>query len=308
MALGTFAVVMLAVLAIGVSTNWFRDSFYGDGDDDDDEVFEGGGGSPDISDVESTADKADSDDGEGDDTAPWDDDSDQEDVTPASWKRVVLVEDFTNTGCPPCAQADPELDKAARDLGTGKVAYVRYHVSWPDPADPFYLEVQGDVESRVAKYSISAVPTVLADGDVVNFQYDYYGEMTDAVEEKLEVEPGFLLEAEATLSQGGSSVELEVTAERGSGGSGDAVFYALLVESDIEYNAQNGETVHNYVVKRFISSGSGEPVMLAQGEKFRFSEDVKIPDTMVVANTHIVIFVQDNRGQTVHNAMVVDLD
>lgn len=55
--------------------------------------------------------------------------------------RRVLFEEFTNTGCGPCALSDPIAeDFEAQEQP--KLCVLKYHVSWPDPADPFYLNTK----------------------------------------------------------------------------------------------------------------------------------------------------------------------
>jgi hypothetical protein len=56
----------------------------------------------------------------------------------AQVQRRVLEEEFTNTGCPPCAATDP-LVEDFENQNMDKICVLKYHTSWPDPSDPFYL-------------------------------------------------------------------------------------------------------------------------------------------------------------------------
>ena len=54
-------------------------------------------------------------------------------------ERILLFECFTNTGCGPCAQQNPALD-ALINANADRVAAIKYHMSWPSPNDPMYLQ------------------------------------------------------------------------------------------------------------------------------------------------------------------------
>lgn len=82
--------------------------------------------------------------------------------------RVVLFEDFTNSGCGPCWSAEPYVNAFVNDnLPNGNLAVVRCHVDWPSPNDPIYLANPTEQNVRKAQYGVSGVPFFKFDG-VVN--------------------------------------------------------------------------------------------------------------------------------------------
>ena len=66
-------------------------------------------------------------------------------LTVQAQKRLVLVEEFTNTGCGPCASWSPVLDSALF-YRMGECIAIKYHSSYPDRNDPFYLYDQENKE------------------------------------------------------------------------------------------------------------------------------------------------------------------
>ena len=50
---------------------------------------------------------------------------------PRPW---VLVEEFTNQGCSPCATFSPSLDTCVT-RHMGDVAFITYHINFPQPSD-----------------------------------------------------------------------------------------------------------------------------------------------------------------------------
>ncbi len=55
-------------------------------------------------------------------------------------QRVVLVEQFTNSGCPACNSIKDTMVVVFQDLiDQAKIVPILYHTWWPYPSDPFYL-------------------------------------------------------------------------------------------------------------------------------------------------------------------------
>lgn len=81
-------------------------------------------------------------------------------------RNMVLIEEFTNTGCSPCADYSPTLDSMI-SYRLGQVAAVKYHGTYPDPNDPFYLDQKTDLDKRISYYGIKAYPTVILNGQQI---------------------------------------------------------------------------------------------------------------------------------------------
>ena len=80
--------------------------------------------------------------------------------------RRVLVEEFTQASCPPCAVYNPGFHKIIFTPGNeSKVTLLCYQTSWPG-TDPMNSQNPTDVQSRVTYYGVNAVPDCLADGGV----------------------------------------------------------------------------------------------------------------------------------------------
>ena len=93
-------------------------------------------------------------------------------------KRLVLIEEFTNTGCGPCATWSPVLDSCI-NYRLGDCIAIKYHSRFPNSADEFYLNEQEAQQARVEFYGINAVPTTLVDGQEIGERS--YGYMNQAI-------------------------------------------------------------------------------------------------------------------------------
>lgn len=81
-------------------------------------------------------------------------------------QRTMLVEEFTNASCPPCAATNPSFN-ALLNQNMGKVAKIKYQTNWPG-ADPMNAQTQTLVAPRVTYYGVTGVPNTEADGNVFN--------------------------------------------------------------------------------------------------------------------------------------------
>ncbi len=79
--------------------------------------------------------------------------------------RIVLFEDFTNSGCGPCWGIEPIVNAfVSSHLAAGDLAVMRIHVSWPSAGDPIYTANPSEQNARKAIYGVSSVPTLKIDG------------------------------------------------------------------------------------------------------------------------------------------------
>lgn len=82
-------------------------------------------------------------------------------------ERVVLFEDFTNSGCGPCWNTEPQINAfISANIGSGNLCVVRPHVNWPAANDPIYRANPTEQTVRKAQYGVSGVPYLKIDGIV----------------------------------------------------------------------------------------------------------------------------------------------
>lgn len=94
-------------------------------------------------------------------------------------QRLVLVEEFTQASCGPCAAANPAFN-AILASNTNKVVSIKYQTSWPG-VDPMNAQNPTDVATRVTYYNVTGVPDGYEDGDPNGFYPGTYSQaMIDA--------------------------------------------------------------------------------------------------------------------------------
>ncbi len=93
-------------------------------------------------------------------------------------ERVVLFEDFTNSGCGPCWNYETQVNNFINNnLPSGRLCAIRPHVNWPASNDPIYVANPTEQTVRKAQYGVSSVPYYKIDGilnaSASNFQALY---------------------------------------------------------------------------------------------------------------------------------------
>ena len=87
--------------------------------------------------------------------------------------RLVLIEEFTNTGCNPCASWSPELD-AVIENRLGDCIAIKYHSSYPNRNDEFYNYDPVTQQKRHDFYGVDGVPATYVNGEALYFRTSSY--------------------------------------------------------------------------------------------------------------------------------------
>jgi hypothetical protein len=90
----------------------------------------------------------------------------------AQHQRRVLIEEFTNASCPPCAAQNPAFN-AVVAANIQYLTPIKYQTNWPG-ADPMNAQTQSDVGPRVAYYGVSGVPNGRQNGILEVFPLTSY--------------------------------------------------------------------------------------------------------------------------------------
>ncbi|MBT7787889.1 MAG: T9SS type A sorting domain-containing protein [Calditrichaeota bacterium] len=182
---------------------------------------------------------------------------------PNDFERRVLLEDFTNAGCPPCAQFAPQLQAALEDLGDSVVP-LGYHVWWPGE-DPWYDENPATARWMVEYYGVRGVPAIFIDGQV------FAGRNRDAVVNAVEARERTRSPFEITLEGEISDGELHVTAEVMSVADMDDMFLRVaLTEGHENFRGANGLADHYDAMVRMLPNANGQEFNIAEGETVDF--------------------------------------
>lgn len=218
--------------------------------------------------------------------------------------KRVLVEEFTNTGCPPCAVSDPFMFEFQAE-NMDKITVLKFHTQGPDPSDPYYKANTTDANPRGSYYSITGVPTVVFDG--LNSMNPTSG--VNAIQASLDA---------AFADMETSPFELTVVQEK----TADSIIATVTVkavgtvpaESDLrlacvfaekfdKFTGSNGMPSYDYIVRKTlpgVSQTTGEitatakypNLSIAMGETKTFRYAAKIGATWHTSQLMTVAFIQ----------------
>lgn len=189
--------------------------------------------------------------------------------------RVVLHEGFTASTCSPCKAGNANLSRIFNTLGSEDYVCIKYQMNWPNPGDPYFTT---EAQTRRTYYGISSVPSLKVDGSGEEFGNDPRNYNINIFRAKAEV-PAFV-DMKATFTYNGEKsykIDLEINPLY-SYPKGHVLFVAL-VERETHNNrhpqavsltnkqlyTQGWDTVWHHVMKKMVSSTSGDAITLEKG-------------------------------------------
>jgi hypothetical protein len=232
-------------------------------------------------------------------------------VAGAQSQRLVLVEEFTQASCGPCAAANPQFNSLL-SANTTKVVPIKYQVNWPG-VDPMNAQYPA-VSSRVNYYSVSSVPYALMDGEAVTGQ-SYTGYPNNLSQASINneyavVTSPFDLAVEHVLNANQDSVFITVhaTATQAYAITTALRLHTVLIEKHIHFATapgSNGERDFYNVVRKMIpgTGGTGITNNWTVGQTSTYTFAVAVPSYIYDINQlAVVCFIQNSSSRQVEQA------
>lgn len=208
-------------------------------------------------------------------------------------ERIVLVESFTSTTCPPCVPANQYFDAWLKNYSNAhRVAVIKYHVWWPSPGnDPFYLANPNDVSVRNSYYNPGYVPRTFINGTVDGGSN--YSNWPTLIENQMTSDSPFELNIYGNISSSsGGTLYISVKSDGSVIPSGTLRLYTVITESNLEYTGPNGDPVHHSVMRKIFPNSYGETFTIALNETKIFERAITWDPNWVIGNSNIIVFIQ----------------
>lgn len=223
------------------------------------------------------------------------------DGTPAQ-PPLVLFEEFTNTGCDPCAEFSPALDRIIYERMADMVP-ITYHWNFPSAADPFYQNNPADVSNRIDYYGVTGVPALFVMGQraLAHGYEDQLGSYIDI--SRSEMQTKVKVEGEALLGTDGQlSVRARLVPTEDTDGRQLRLFVAA-VEERVQWDkpAPNGERSWNYVMRKLLTPAGGQQLdeQLTANTPYYYDYTWQVAGFDNTEELGLVLFVQDKATQQV---------
>lgn len=240
-------------------------------------------------------------------------------VASAQVQRTVLIEEFTQASCGPCASQNPAFN-ALLSANPSKVVSIKYQTSWPG-SDPMNAQNPTEVATRVTKYNVTGVPFAVIDGDTNKnpqtaqaYAGAPYNINQTMIDNEYALTSPFTLNATYNYNSTTDSVTTVINYINSSPNSvmssstGNLKLMVALVEMNVNFTTApgtNGETAFYYVMRKMYPDASGTtlPDAIAANANGSFTFKFK-PPTYIYQKQQmaIVCFIQDLGNNTVYQA------
>lgn len=223
----------------------------------------------------------------------------------------VLVEFFTNHTCVNCPVPGHYLDEIDSlqgiTLNDTNVIIIRVHTTVTSLNDPFYLYNTVDNLARSNYYgALLFNPYTVLNGVLLPpFNASTW---TNLIESKLKLKNDFGINIVNNYDSLAGTGTLTITVGQVSGTAvSDLKLHAILTESNLYYEAPNGEDWHQNTMRKLFTGTDGMSISVQPGQSGTYEVSYAIPSGVVAKNCDIVVFVQSESAKTVMGVEKVKL-
>lgn len=228
-----------------------------------------------------------------------------------SAKRWVLVEEFTNASCGPCAQQNPAF-KTFLDNNKANVIPIVYRTSWPG-RDIMYSQNPGMYDTRVQYYGVTGVPNARTNGKVHPQTGNWYegapGDVTgmqSAVDSYASATSPITITPNYTMT--GKTMNVAVNVATTSAISNKKLRTAVVEGYHYYDNAgTNGEKKFYFLVRELLPNVEGESITISANGNQDFSYKYTPNPSFYSQFFYIVSFIQDDATKEVLQAGISEM-
>lgn len=178
--------------------------------------------------------------------------------------RLVLIEQFSNSSCGPCAAASPTIYNYANN-NQQKAVVIAYHTSFPYYNDSMYFDNVTENDARVNYYSVAGVPNSIIDGNVYNGSTASLNpNLNTSITNRGLVSPRFnITESNLKLVNGQLTGDISFTSIDSANANQNLVAYIVVIEKKVLKSTfaaspgNNSETEYGYVMRKMYPNALG---------------------------------------------------
>ena len=230
-------------------------------------------------------------------------------LTNAQNGRVVLIEEFTETGCGACLQYDSSF-QALTNLNADKVAVINFHCYYA--LDTFYM-YNMSCDKRYSDYKLSGYPSVAVNGMKPIPSSGHIAYVTQSLIDRLYNQPPkFNIEVTTKKGKGkGNMTIIQVDATSLNDLESDSInLFVVVTENNINHEQRykkksvNGVNEFNHIMRAFLPDINGTSIGKQLKGKVNTVEVVYTNDDreMNFNEVRLVAFVQDLKTMEVLGA------
>ena len=223
-----------------------------------------------------------------------------------SAKRWVLIEEFTNASCGPCAQQNPTF-KQFLNSNSDRVIPVIYRTSWPG-RDVMYSKKPEMYDKRVQYYNVTGVPYARTNGKLHPKTGNWYdGAPGDVTGMEMELgkyagaQSPITITPQITLNGYSAQIKVEVTSTEAIS---NKVLRVAVVEGYHYYDnaGTNGEKNFYYIVRDMLPNVDGTKISVAANDKYEYNTNYNLDYEWYKQLVYVVAWLQDDATKEVLQA------
>lgn len=217
-------------------------------------------------------------------------------------QRLILVEEFTNASCTPCALSNPAFETLMNANST-KVIPIKYHTSFPG-YDPFYSSNTTQNQARSVFYSVTAVPTARMDGAGILLQ----DVNQTSINTEYAVPATFSITLSWKYSSDADSIYVTAAFKSLQAITATLAGQIAIIEKSVNYltaPGSNGEKDFTNVMRKMLPSQTGTilPATMVANQIVTVSTGMSITSGFVdISKIAVIAFVQDNTTKSIKQA------
>jgi hypothetical protein len=214
-------------------------------------------------------------------------------------KKYALIEHFTNTYCGICASNNPGFFTAIKVETNADVHHMAIHPDIPYLQCPLYQANSTEQVKRKAFYGVTGTPTGILNGvskgSVSNIS-------AAALATEVAKTSPVSVKVSEVVGVAGTTATVTVRAV-GDMPTGEYRLFVAVVEKKLNFNANNGETVHYNVFRKFLSSADGDAfTILTKGTEKTVNMNYTIQSGWNANQMYVLAFLQNITTKEVMNS------
>lgn len=218
-------------------------------------------------------------------------------------RLMSIIEHFTASTCPPCAQVSP-LMQPLYEGNIENLAVIKYPTNWPGNGDPYYSK---DVADRVKTYNVTGVPAIFLNASKFNLTFknlqpENFQQRITSVHN-----PGYATINNPTYKLDKNTRKINFSMDISNyapdvfNQKNTKIRVALIEFTTVKNASTNGETKFHYVFHEMIPNTKGIPFTSKGKDDFQkvsIEHAIKTKNIENIDNLGFVVFVQDDKDKT----------
>lgn len=227
--------------------------------------------------------------------------------------RVVLLEQFSNSGCPPCATYTPPILDYVKN-NTEKVIAITYHTAYPY-LDSMYYENPIESDIRVNFYGSFGVPHSILDGNYLKSSTgNILNTFSSSVNNRASVMPNYGISSSNIKIQNGKiSGNITFNSLSNTIQNDSLKAFVIAIENRVEKSSyaaspgKNSETFYSYVMRKFLTPTNGYSLQnktIGTSDSISFSWDIK--NYKNLNELRLIAFVQNSITKEIYQSALIN--